>query len=62
MTAREKIQMEIGKMEIEVEECYNLYNQNFKMGQPLQAQKWLVRGNAFKDCVAVLKECARYVS
>lgn len=62
MTAREKIQMEIGKMEIEVKECYNLYSQNFKMGQPLQAQKWLVRCNAFKDCVAVLKECARYVS
>lgn len=62
MTAREKMQKEIGKMETEVEKCYNLYNQNFKIGQPLQAQKWLARANAFRDCIAVLKECVRYVS
>lgn len=62
MTAREKMQKEIGKMESEVEKCYNLYNQNFKIGQPLQAQKWLARANAFRDCISVLKECIRYVS
>lgn len=62
MTAREKMQKEIGKMEIEVEKCYELYKQNFNTGQPVQAQKWLARANAFRDCIAVLKECVRYVS
>lgn len=62
MTAREKMQKEIGKMEIEVEKCYELYKQNFNTGQPVQAQKWLARANAFRDCITVLKECVRYVS
>ena len=62
MTAREKMQKEIGKMETEVKKCYELYKQNFNTGQPVQAQKWLARANAFRDCIAVLKECVRYVS
>lgn len=62
MKAKEKFQKEISKMESEVAKCYELYNENFKIGQPLQAQKWLARANAFRDCVAVLKECMAYVS
>ncbi len=49
-------------MESEISKCYELYNENFKIGQLLQAQKWLARANAFRDCMAVLKECMAYVS
>ena len=49
-------------MQEEVIKCNEMFEQNFKIGQPLQAQKWLARANAYTDCVKVLKECLAYVS
>jgi hypothetical protein len=46
----------------DVIKCNEQFEQNFKIGQPLQAQKWLARANALKDCVKTLKECLSYVS
>lgn len=62
MKAKTKIEKEINKMQEEVIKCNEMFNQNFKTGQPLQAQKWLARANAYTDCVKVLKECLAYVS
>ena len=49
-------------MQEEIINCNEQFDKNFKIGQPLQAQKWLSRANALKDCVNVLKECLAYVS
>ena len=56
------MQKEINKMLDEITKCDELYTKNFKAGQPLQAQKWLARANAFRDCLKILKECIGYVS
>lgn len=60
--AKQKIEKEINKMQEEIINCNEQFDKNFKIGQPLQAQKWLSRANALKDCVNVLKECLAYVS
>lgn len=49
-------------MQEEIIKCNEQFDKNFKIGQPLQAQKWLARSNAYTDCVKVLKECLAYVS
>ena len=49
-------------MQEEIINCNKQFEHNFKIGQPLQAQKWRARANAFRDCVNVLKECLAYVS
>lgn len=60
--AKTKIEKEINKMQEEIIKCNEQFDKNFKIGQPLQAQKWLARSNAYTDCVKVLKECLAYVS
>lgn len=60
--AKQKIEKEITKLQNEIIKCNEQFDRHFKVGQPLQAQKWLSRANALKDCVNVLKECLAYVS
>ena len=60
--AKQKIEKEITKLQNEIINCNEQFDKHFKIGQPLQAQKWLARANALKDCIGVLKECLAYVS
>ena len=60
--SKTKIEKEINKMQEEIIKCNEQFDRHFKIGQPLQAQKWLARANAYTDCVKVLKECLAYVS
>lgn len=62
LLAQKKLEKEINNMSKEMNDCYARYDENFKIGQVVQSQKWLARANALKDCIKTLKECLAYVS
>jgi hypothetical protein len=62
LQVQKKLEKEINKMSDELMVANEKYLTYFKIGQPIQSQKWLARANALRDCVKTLKECLSYVS
>ena len=62
LLAQKKLEKEINKMAEELMVANEKYLTYFKIGQPVQSQKWLAKANVLKDCVKTLKECLSYVS
>lgn len=62
LLVQKKLEKEINKMSGELMVANEKYLTYFKIGQPIQSQKWLARANVLKDCLKTLKECLSYVS
>lgn len=62
LQVQKKLEKEINKMSGELMVANEKYLTYFKIGQPIQSQKWLARANVLKDCLKTLKECLSYVS
>ena len=62
LLVQKKLEKEINKMSDELMVANEKYLTYFKIGQPIQSQKWLARANALRDCLKTLKECLSYVS
>lgn len=62
LQVQKKLEKEINKMSDELMVANEKYLTYFKLGHPVQAQKWLARANVLKDCLKTLKECLSYVS
>ena len=62
LLAQKKLEKEVARMADELMVANEKYLTYFKIGQPIQSQKWLARANALRDCVKTLKECLSYVS
>ena len=59
---QKKLEKEIARMTGELMVANEKYLSYFKLGQPVQSQKWLAKANVLKDCLKTLKECLEYVS
>lgn len=62
LQVQKKLEKEIARMTGELMVANEKYLSYFKLGQPVQSQKWLAKANVLKDCLKTLKECLEYVS
>lgn len=62
LQVQKKLEKEIARMTGELMVANEKYLSYFKLGQPVQSQKWLAKANVLRDCVKTLKECLSYVS